>query len=125
MNRFNPLYLVFLLIALLLFLTYQLSNVKTDLTQGKEAYIDCVKLSTELSGLKNAYSIKLNLSSIKSASLIQKIDEYGMTISSNSMDVKDLNCLMRKLLNGAYNISTLNIKRISDTKVTLYLEIKW
>jgi len=125
MNRFNPLYLVFLLIVLLLFLSFQLSNAKNDLNQGKEAYKDCVKLSTELSGLKNAYSVKLNLSSIKSTSLTQKIDEHGMTISSNNMDVKDLNCLMRKLLNGAYNIGTLNIKRINDTKVILYLEIKW
>ena len=124
MNRFNPLYLVFLLIVLLLFLSFQLSTVKNDLTQVKEAYKESVQLSTELRELKKAYSVKLNLSSIKSSSLTQKIDESGITISSNSMDIKDLNCLMRKLLNGAYNVSVLKIKRVSDTKVTLHLEIK-
>jgi hypothetical protein len=125
MNRINPLYLGFLLVAMVLFFSYKLSGAKNDLTEAKESYRESLKLGVELSGLKKVYTSKLNLSSFKSSSLLQKESKPGVILSSESMDVKVLNSLMSKVLNGAYNITSLKIKRISESKVSLHLEIKW
>ena len=125
MNRINPFYLGFLLIALILFLSFKLNSAKTDLLEVKKAYKESEKLGVELSGLKKAYSKKFKLSSFKSASLVQKKTKKGVIISSKSMDIKVLNSLMGKLLNGTYNITDMKIKKLSDTKVSLHLEIKW
>lgn len=125
MNRINPIYVVLLLIFIPLFLLFKLSYAKTELYEAREAYKQTLKLSTELDGLKKAYSKKLKLPSLKSASLVQKRSKSGLIISSKSIDIKELNFVMGKVLNGTYNINTLKIKKLSDTKVSLYMEIKW
>ncbi len=125
MNRINPLYVGFLLLALLLFLSFKLSSAKLELAQAKEDYKESAKLSSKLSELKKIYNKEFKLASLKSNSLVQKKNKSGVIISSSSLDAKTLNALMGKLLNGAYNITTLKIKKLSDTKVSLHLEIKW
>ncbi len=125
MNRINPLYLGLLLVALLIFISLKLSGAKDELLMAKEAYKESAKLSLELSELKKVYTQKLNLSSLNSSDLVKKTTKSGMIISSSSMDIKLLNSLMSKVLNGAYNISELKIKKLSETKVSLYMEIKW
>ncbi len=125
MNRINPLYLGLFLVTMLLFLSFLLSSAKEELSQTKEAYRDSLKLSSELSGLKKVYAKKMKLSLLKSPSLVQKTTKSGVTLSSDAMDIRELNTLMGKLLNGAYNITILKINRLSQTKASLYLEIKW
>ncbi|NOR57771.1 MAG: hypothetical protein GQ474_04535 [Sulfurimonas sp.] len=125
MNRINPLYLGLFLIVLLLFVSFKLSSAKGELSEAKEAYKESSKLSTELSGLKKVYSKKVNLSSLKSASVVQKRTKTGVILSSAVMSSKELNALMSRVLNGAYNITELKIKKLSPTKASLHLEIKW
>ncbi|WP_373003694.1 hypothetical protein [Sulfurimonas sp.] len=125
MNRINPLYLGLFLIVLLLFLSFQLSSAKSELAEAKAAYRESSKLSTQLSGLKEIYTKKVNLASLKSASVVQKKTKTGVVLSSESMGSKELDLLMGRILNGAYNITELRIKKISDTTVSLHLEIKW
>ncbi len=124
MNRINPLYLGVLLIAMLIFVSFKLSGAKSDLASAKKSYNDSSKLSIQLSELKKVYTKKINLNSFKSESLAIKKTKTGIIVSSDSMDIKVLNSLMSKVLNGAYEIGKLKIKRLSDTKVTLYMEIK-
>ena len=125
MNRINPLYLGLFLIVLLLFVSFKLSSAKNELSEVKEAYKESSKLSTELSSLKKVYSKKVNLSSLRSASVVQKRTKTGVILSSASMSSKELNALMSRVLNGAYNIAELKIKKLSPTKASLHLEIKW
>ena len=49
----------------------------------------------------------------------------SMLISSTSMEKNALNTLMGKILNGAYNISSLKIKKLSENSVSFEMEIKW
>jgi len=125
MNRINPLYLGLFLIVLLLFVSFKLSSAKSELSDAKEAYKESSKLSNELSSLKKVYSKKVNLESLRSASVVQKRTKTGVILSSAVMSSKELNALMSRVLNGAYNITGLKIKKQSATKVSLHLEIKW
>jgi len=125
MNRINPLYLGAFLVVLLVFSSFKLSGAKSDLTDMKEAYKQSSKLSTELSGLKKVYSKKVKLSALKTASVVQKTTKTGVILSSKGMNIKELNSLMSKVLNGTYNVTALKVKKLSKTKVSLHMEIKW
>jgi biopolymer transport protein ExbD len=135
MNQVNPLHIVALLIVIITFLFFKLSGVKDELREAKSSYKDSEKLAVELSGLKDVYADKkrvkrsldriLSVSSLKSANLDIKRDRSFIRISSKSMDIRALNYLMGKILNGSYNIVKLKIKRLSDEKASLNLEIKW
>ena len=135
MNRINPIYIGVFLLVVLAVLVGNLNSAKIELAQAKELYASTAELSNELSGLKNIYSAKNKTKStlqktlrhtlLRSASIEQKVKSSSMTISSDDMDIKALNFLMGKLYNGAYNISTLTIKKLSENKVSLYAEIKW
>jgi len=125
MNRINPLYLGGFLIVLLLFFSFKLSNAKADLAEAKESYKESLKLSTSLSELKKVYTKKPRLGAFKSASIVQTKTKSGVILDAKSIDIKELNSLMGKLLNGAYNIDALKIKKLSATKASLHLEIKW
>jgi hypothetical protein len=41
------------------------------------------------------------------------------------MDKNTLNLLMGKILNASFNITSMQIKKLSDDKVSLDMEIKW
>lgn len=135
MNQINPLHIGALLVALLAFLFFTLSGIKSDLVEEKNLYLESEKLAVELSALKDVYADKkgtqksierlLLQKSLKSADLKVKKDKKSIYISSKSMDAKALNSLMSKILNGSYNLTELKIKKLSETKVSLDMEIKW
>ena len=41
------------------------------------------------------------------------------------MDKNALNTLMGKLLNGAYNITSFKVRKLSPNSVSFDMEIKW
>ena len=135
MNRINPLHIGIALVLVLLILVINLSGAKNELSEVKETYKQTNRLATELSGLKSVYDNKnksksavlkiLNQSSLRSASIQQNLKKSSIIISSESMDLKALNMLLGKLLNGAYNITSMDVKKLSETKVSLDMEIKW
>jgi hypothetical protein len=135
MNRINPLHIGLLLVVILMFLVFNLSNTKSELAKAKVSYTQTAKLSTRLSGLKEVYDDKeriksslkriLEQSSLKSANIEQELKRTGIIISSEDVDINVLNFLMSKLLNGAYHISTLKITKHSKTNASFYLEITW
>lgn len=135
MSQINPLHIAALLVALLAFLFFTLSGVKSDLVEEKALYLQSEKLAVQLSGLKDVYADKRNIQksierllsqrSLKSAALESKKYKNSIKVSSKSMDAKALNSLMGKILNGSYNVSELKIKRLSETKASLEMEIKW
>jgi len=125
MNRVNPFYLALLLVVVILLLVFKLSGARTDLAEAKNSVKETTKMATELSDLKKVYVKEMNLAVFNSKSLVKTTTKTGITIRAKEIDSKELNSIMGKLLNGAYNIKALKIKKISDTKASLYLEIKW
>ena len=135
MNRINPLYVALLLIVVLLLSIFKLGSAKAELAVAKESFSETTKLANDLSGLKDVYGNQkksksailkiLRNPSLKQAKIIKNVKKSGIVISSKSMDVKALNYLLGKLFNGAYNIVALNVKKLSETKVSLHVEIKW
>ena len=135
MNRINPLHIGALLLVVLLFSLFKLSSAKSDLVEVKAQFKETQELVTKLSGLKSVYADKksvkkslsrvLNLSSLRSVNIVQKSRKNGVTLSAASMDKNALNSLMGKLLNGAYQINSFKIKKLSDSKVSFEMEIKW
>ncbi len=135
MNRINPLHIGALLVAILLFSIFKLSSVKSELAEVKLDYKETEILATKLSGLKSVYADKkavkksltrvLKLSSLRSANIEKKSKKNSVVLSCASMDKNALNALMGKLLNGAYQINSFKIKKLSESKVSLIMEIKW
>ncbi len=135
MNRINPLYLALLLVVIVLMVVFKLSNAKSELLEAKEEYKTTLALVDELSALKKVYAdknrIKKDLKKVlangvlKNAQIEQHATKSSITLSSKSIDMKALNYLMGKILNSSYNITSLSLKKLSDEKVSLQMEIKW
>jgi hypothetical protein len=135
MNQINPLHVGVLFVVLLAYLFFTLGEIKSEFEDEKALYLESEKLAVELSGLKDVYADKkktqksierlLSQSSLKSANFTVKKDKKSISVSSKSIDAKVLNSLMGKVLNGSYNVSQLQIKRLSKTKASLEMEIKW
>ncbi len=135
MNRINPLHIGILLFVLLGFLLFKLSEAKSEYREAKSSYKETLAIANELSGLKAVYADRsrskkslqkiLRHTSLRSTEIEKNIKKSGISISAKSMDMKALNFLMGKLLNGTYQIEGIKIKQLSDTKVSLNVEIKW
>ncbi|MDD2789822.1 MAG: hypothetical protein PHU40_04040 [Sulfurimonas sp.] len=135
MNRLNPLYVGAGLLLLTLLLLLKLSSAKEELVLAQADYKETSLALNELSSLNSAYMGKeevkkslqriLSQSSLKSANIEQSIKANSLLLRSSSMDKDALSSLMGKLLNGAYDISSFEIKKLSENKASLEVEIKW
>ena len=135
MNQINPIYIGLLLVVFLFLSIFKLGEQRIELFDAKQSYKTTQKLTSELKDLKNIYSNRtkikkelqgiLNNPMLKASSLVNKFTNSGVKVSSKSMDLNALNKLMGKILNASYNISSFKIKKLSDTKVSLSMEIKW
>lgn len=135
MNRVNPLYIGILLLLILAFVSFKLSEVKSDLKDAKDDYKKTLILAIDLSSLKEVYADKAKLKEslqrilkqpyLRSSNIVQVFKDSGATISSQSIDIDALNLLMGKILNASFNVVSLDIKKLSDTNASLDMEIKW
>jgi len=135
MNRVNPLQIALLLVVVIAFLLFKLTSLKEELLEATESYKTSEKLAIDLNSLKSVYvnpkktkkAINRILSqrSLRGANLEIKREKKSIKITTESIDTAALNSLMGKVLNGSYNITLLKIKRLSETKASLVLEIKW
>lgn len=135
MNQVNPLHIGALLLTVLLFLFFKLNTFKEELLDAKLQYQESKKVAVKLNALEDVYgdqkkirsSIEriLRQPSLKSANVVKKITKDSIKISAKSMNADALNSLMGKVLNGSYNISLLEIKKLGDDTASLEMEIKW
>jgi len=135
MNRVNPIHIIALLIVLLLFVMFKLGNAREELADAKASYATTVLLADKIKGLKSNYFNKtkvqkelnklLRRSTLRSANIVKKVTHSSMTLSSENMNIRSLNFLLGKILNGTYVVSELKIKRLSDKTAAMRLEIKW
>jgi len=135
MNRFNPLYVGILLLLLLAFFVMKLTEVQKELHEEKKLYEKTLKIALETSALKKAFADKTKekreilriLSSpvLKNVDITKKLTNSGIHISAKNMDRKALSYFMGKILNATFVITLLQIKKVSENKVTLEVKIKW
>jgi len=135
MNNVNPLHIGALLTVVILFLFFKFSGVKEELIEAKSDFKESEKLAVEVSSLKSVYANKTKTKkalervlanrTLKTADLSVKHSKSGVKISAKSIDTSSLNYLMGKVLNGSYNITLLKIKKLSETKASIEMEIKW
>jgi len=135
MNRINPLHIGVLLVVVLLFFVYKLSGAKSELIEARDSYKETKEISLRLSGLKEVYEEKekvekalkriLEQPSLSAAKIEQEKKATGLIISSQNMELDALNSLMSKLLNGLYNIKTVEIKKLTPTTASFMMEITW
>jgi len=135
MNRINPIYIVVLLTILLSLMIYKLGASKSELEENKESFKTTQAIALKLVSLKDVYAdnvkIKqslqriLNDASLRSAGLKTKFKATALSISAQSVDLKTLNLLLNKILNGAYIVESMRIKSVSRTKADLQMEIRW
>ena len=125
MNRINPLHISLFFLVVFVVLVFKLNTTKSELIEVKKAYKENINIATKLNGLKNAYTKKFILPPSLNALVDQKQIKNGLTLNAKKLDLKSLNLLMQKVLNGAYNITKLKIIRLDDADVSLQMEIKW
>ncbi len=135
MNRINPIHIAALLIVLLFFIMLKLNAVKEELADTKESYAQTLVLAQKIKGLKSSYFNKtkvlksintlLRNGTVRSADITKKVTNSSILLTSDNMNIRSLNFLMGKILNGSYVISDLQIKRLTDKKASLKLEITW
>lgn len=135
MNQVNPLHIAILLLTVLIFLSVQLGQKKEALIESNKAYEETLALADQLTSLKQIYTDKkrvkkslfrvLKQPSLKSAKIEQKVTKSGIVFNSKALTKIQLNSLMGKIMNGAYNVTSLKIKKTSSDKVSFMMEIQW
>lgn len=135
MNQVNPLHIAILLLTVLIFLSVQLGQKKEALIESNKAYQETLALADKLTSLKQIYTDKkrvkkslfrvLKQPSLKSAKIEQKVTKSGIIFNSKALSKIQLNSLMGKIMNGAYNVTSLKIKKTSSDKVSFMMEIQW
>jgi len=135
MNRVNPLYLGLLLVVVLGVSVFKLNSAKVELIQAKKSYTETAKLATELSALQSVYKNQKKLQAklkkilangtLRGASIVSKYKKNNVKLSAESIDKKALNYLFAKLFNATFNITSFEVKKLSDEKASFKMEIQW
>lgn len=135
MNRVNPLHVIALTVVLILFVFFQLSNIKSELAEQKEAYKKSELIAKELVAYKKFYADKkrlqksfqriLSQGSLKKTNLKIAHKKDGVKVTAKAIDLYALNSLLSKIFNGAYRIKRLNIQAVDATHAKLDMEIQW
>jgi len=134
MNRVNPLHLGVLLLVILALSVFSLNSAKQELKDVKLSYKETSKIANELRSLKSVYNNKslekslkrlLKNNILKGVEIDARFKRNNVKISAKSIDKNGLNFLMGKILNSTYNVVSLDIKKLSEEKASLKMEIKW
>jgi len=135
MNQVNPLHIGGLLLTISIYLCFQLGAVKEGLREAKQEYATSEALAVDLSALKNVYANKkkvqsslehiLRQPSLREAHLSVNRGDKFIKITSKEMSTRTLNIFMNKILNTSYNITAMKIKKLSERKASLKMEIQW
>lgn len=133
MKRIHPLYIAPFLIVFIAILGVKVDQTKASLHEATSELQRASELSYEISKLQDIYDnsaktlssldLILKHSSLKDASLEQKVVAKKVYISSSGMKKGDLDFFISKLLNGSYAITALEIKALNSEEASLKMEI--
>jgi hypothetical protein len=134
-KNFNPLHLLALAIVLLAFTYFKLFELKKEINEEKSAFKESKELALKLNEYKKMYADKTHQTqalkrilaqpSLKKEHIEVIKSSKSWKLRAKSISLAPLNSLMNKVLNGTYIIEKLEIKKISNEKAQLYLEIVW
>jgi len=135
MSRVNPLHIIVLLIVVVLFGFFKLSTIKSELQEEQKSYQASQKVATELLAYKKLYGDKkrvinglrkiIKAPSLKAANIQLSRKSKSVELRSDSMELRELNRLFSKILNGAYKIKRFTIKSLDATHASVMVEIAW
>ena len=135
MNSINPLHIILLLVVVLMFSISKLHNKQDELQEVQKSFNATKKVALELNALKNVYGsknvVKRSVERILNSRILSKLEiekrykKSSVSIKINSIGLVELNNIMGKFLNSSLNLSTFKIKKLSDKKASLEMEIKW
>jgi hypothetical protein len=134
-NRVNPLHIVALLFVALLFGFFKLSSIKEVLQEEEKRYSSSKKVAQELLAYKKLYGDKkrvqngieriLSQGSLKNVDIVLSRKANSLEIRSKTIKLQELNALMSKILNGAYDVRRIDIKAAGKTEASVAMEIAW
>ena len=135
MRQINPLYVGLLLLFVLFFGLFELSQAKQEFSQKSEELQKTLNMAQKLKALKGVYANKtkmlsslqrvLRQPSLKTAGIRQKMQKNSLVLESHAMNATQLHSLLTKIFNGHYNITQLSIKRLTEKKASFKAEITW
>lgn len=133
MRQINPLYLALLLVAALLLVIFKLDAAQEGQLQAKEELRKTTAMAEEIVALKRSWGDTnkmkssldrlLRASQLRSAKIKRTKKQGLITLESKAIKANAANYLLNKLLNGAYTIKTMKIKRLDRETASLYVEI--
>jgi len=133
MNKINPLYFVLLLLILLFFVVYKNYKIQDKISNSVQAITIFEQKADYISKLKKHWRdkkvIKRKVNSILKSPQLKgiKIDKEekrnSIKISANELNAKKTRALFAKFFNAPLIIKSFDVKRYSDTNVSVSLEI--
>jgi hypothetical protein len=132
-KQINPLYLALFLFALLGFVVFKLDGAqeaqrlaRDDLSKTETTAEEIVALKRswdDAKKTKSSLARLLRASQLQSAAIKQTKKQGLMVLESKAIKADAANYLLNKLLNGAYTLKTMRIKRLDSETASLYLEV--
>ena len=135
MSRVNPLHIIILLVVVVLFGFFKLSTIKSELQEEQKSYQVSQKVATELLAYKKLYGDKkrvinglrkiIKAPALKAANIELLRKSKSVELRSDSIELRELNRLFSKILNGAYEIKRFTIKSLDSRHASVMVEIAW
>lgn len=134
MRQINPLYIILLLVVILFVVLFKLMQTKTELHEAHNSFykdkemvhaiVDLRQSWENEKGTKNTLTRILKSSQLRSAGIIQRIKRDQIELHAGSMDAKSASYLINRLLNEAFVIKSLKIRRLNKERASLDAEIR-
>ena len=134
MKQLNPLYTIFLLVALLFFVLFKLMNAKAALLSEQNSWYETQETLTSLVDYRQTWGNQKRTSDkltsiLKSpllydAKIIRDETQGMIELHSYSLDSKAANYLINRLLNETFTIRSIKILRLGSDRASLHVEIK-
>ena len=135
MSRIHPLYLLLLPVVLILFFGYKTAQIQEEIAEQKAAFLQSQKIAHALVTYKKRYRDKeqlkksiaqiLKLTALKKSKITQKWSDHSLLLQASKISAPDAAILLNKILNGAYIIKMIDLKKLNTDKLALRLEITW
>ena len=134
-NRINPLYVIALFLIIILFMLFKLQTLHHQIVDATNEYQTDFKVAKELKLYKNIYKDKrdvisklnriLNNKILKNLKINRRITSSKFIIDIDSLKKKELDYLMKKIINQFFIITFLNIKKKDNNYASLKVKITW
>jgi uncharacterized membrane protein affecting hemolysin expression len=132
-KQINPFYLALFLVAMLGFVIFKLDNAQQMQRQARDDLRKTTATAEEIVALKRSWGDTkkakdsldrlLRSSQLQSAAISQTKKRGVVILESKAIKADAANYFLNKLLNGAFALKAMKLKRLDDETASLYLEI--